>query len=78
MQDVKQAQSGVTSACSPGPEATCLLDTGGLGLHCCRDIPCLFPARAQGSLNVNILSGGVRAWLHFQSKPPGETMKQQQ
>lgn len=50
------------------PKATCLLDTGGLSLCCCRNILCLFST--QGSLNMHFISKGLSALLQFQSKPP--------
>lgn len=54
------------------PKATCLLDTGGLSVHCCRNILCLFSEYTREP-EFAFLSRGVNALLYFQSKPPNKT-----
>lgn len=57
-----------------GPEATCLLDTGGLSLHCCPNILCLFSTRIHEGAWICIFY--PKDQLHhyaFQSKPPKQT-----
>lgn len=46
-EQLKQEQNIIISAWLV-PKATCLLDTGGLSLRCCRNILCLFSTSTQG------------------------------